>query len=302
MLRTALVILILGGVLFALRARPVTAAGVFLIGLGAALLIQLVPALLMALHPGAQIAAVGEANGFASAASVIAPLAVGGAIFVGAGWRVGYLFPPIVVLALVLWLATHVELPSPSRRGANSEGRQAKFVGRWLDLVFAVSIEFCMVFWAAAAVVEWHGAALSTAPVVASLFLVGMAVGRAASAPATRAVSASTTLMAACTGIAALGFATFWLAPNVLVAGAGLLITGLGVALLYPLTISGLIAAMPSAPDRAAARAALGSGLAIGGAPFVLARLSDRVGLRVAYLIVPVLLGVLLLRSRLAAR
>jgi hypothetical protein len=91
MLRTALVILILGGVLFALRARPVTAAGVFLIGLGAALLIQLVPALLMALHPGAQIAAVGEANGFASAASVIAPLAVGGAIVVGAGWRVGYL-------------------------------------------------------------------------------------------------------------------------------------------------------------------------------------------------------------------
>ena len=79
-------------------------------------------------------------------------------------------------------------------------------------------------------------------------------------------------------------------------AAAGLLVAGLGVALLYPTTISRVIAAWPHAPDRAAARAALGSGLAIGGAPFLLAQMSDAIGLRAAFLIVPALLLVLAAR------
>jgi len=51
------------------------------------------------------------------------------------------------------------------------------------------------------------------------------------------------------------------------------------------------------APDGAAGRAALASGLAIGIAPFVLAQLSDAIGLRAAFLIVPVLLLVLAARA-----
>jgi hypothetical protein len=61
--------------------------------------------------------------------------------------------------------------------------------------------------------------------------------------------------------------------------------------------VTSLIATWPQAPDRAAARAALGSGVAIGGAPFVLGRLSDAIGLRGAYLIVPLILGLLALRG-----
>jgi hypothetical protein len=80
-------------------------------------------------------------------------------------------------------------------------------------------------------------------------------------------------------------------------AAAGLAVAGLGVALLYPTTVSRTIAAWPHAPDRAAARAALASGVAIGGAPFVLARLADLTGLRAAYLVVPVLLVALAART-----
>ena len=61
--------------------------------------------------------------------------------------------------------------------------------------------------------------------------------------------------------------------------------------------MSRVIAAWPQAPDRASARAALGSGLAIGIAPFLLAQVSDRVGLRTAFLIVPALLLVLAVRG-----
>jgi len=61
--------------------------------------------------------------------------------------------------------------------------------------------------------------------------------------------------------------------------------------------VSRVVAAWPHAPDRASARAALASGLAIGGAPFLLAQISDAAGLRTAFLIVPVLLLVLALRQ-----
>ncbi len=98
-------------------------------------------------------------------------------------------------------------------------------------------------------------------------------------------------------GVAAAGFAVFWAAATLPLAGAGLLLAGLGVALLYPTTVSRVVAAWPQAPDRAAARAALASGLAIGGAPYLLARLADGVGLRQAYLVVPVLLLALAARA-----
>ncbi len=72
---------------------------------------------------------------------------------------------------------------------------------------------------------------------------------------------------------------------------------GLGIALLYPVTITALMRSRPTDPDGASARGALASGLAIGIAPLLLAAMSDRVGLHSAYLIVPLLLVTLMLRS-----
>ena len=80
-------------------------------------------------------------------------------------------------------------------------------------------------------------------------------------------------------------------------AGFGLLVTGMGIALLYPVTVSRVVAAWPDRPDAASARAALASGLAIGGAPLLLATMAEFVGLRAAYLLVPALLGMLLWRA-----
>jgi MFS family permease len=291
-----------GGLLLASPQRALTLAGALLLGVGGALLIQLVPALLAALHPHAPAAAVGEANGLASAASVLAPLAVAGALASGLGWRAGYLVAPLLTLVLVLVPAWRIPLPAavlPAHDAPATDGR--RLLGPWLEVLFAVSVEFCMVFWAASAVTEWHHASDGLAPAVAALFLVGMAAGRTLAVPVTQWVPDARVLLLTCTGVAAAGFAIFWSAPVLPLAGVGLAVVGLGVALLYPTTVSRTLAAWPHAPDRAAARAALASGVAIGGAPFVLARLADLTGLRVAYLIVPLLLAALATRT-LAAR
>jgi fucose permease len=296
-LRLAIVGMLVGGLLIAAPERLATWLGALLLGLGAALLIQLVPAVLAAIQAQAPAAAIGEANGLASAASVLAPLAVSAALVAGLGWRTGYLAPPLIALALIALPAWRLPLQDAPKPVAGSQAAEATPIfGRWVDLVVAVSVEFCMVFWAVSAFITWDHASLSQAPALASLFLVGMAIARGMSSTIIRRVPDQKALMLACTAVAAAGFVLFWAAPSLSLAAAGLLVAGLGVALLYPTTITRLIAAWPSMPDRAAARAALGSGIAIGGAPFLLAQLSDSFGLRTAFLIVPVLLLVFAVR------
>lgn len=296
-LRVSIGAMVVGGLLFALPGRAPTLLGDVLIGLGAALMIQLVPALLVALHPTAPTAALGEINSFASSASVVAPLAVAAAIAAGLGWRAGYLAPALVVLIAVALPLSRVSLPPAPGQAVRETGAAAPIFGRWLDLVLSVSVEFCMVFWAASAMADWHAAGAAQAPALASLFLVGMAACRGLALPITRRIGNARTLILSCVALAGSGFAIFWAAPPIALSAAGLALTGMGVALLYPTTVGRLVAARPHAPDQASARAALGSGVAIAAAPFVLGRLSDAVGLRGAYLIVPVLLGLLVLRA-----
>jgi MFS family permease len=297
-LRLAMAGMMLGGLLLATPARVATLLGALLLGLGAAVLVQLGPALLASLHPQAPTAAVGEANALASTASVIAPLAVSAALVSGLGWRAGYLGPALLALALLTVPAWRVAMPeAPIMEHDSRSAASPPLLGPWVNVLVAVSVEFCFIFWAPSALIEWDHASRGQAPALASLFLVGMATARGLAAPITRRLGTTRVLMLVCTGVAAAGFGLFWVAPNMVLAAAGLLVAGVGCALLYPTTVSRVVAVWPHAPDRAAARAALASGLAIGIAPFALARLSDVTGLRNAYLIVPVLLLVLAVRG-----
>ncbi len=297
-LRLSVAGMMLGGLLIAAPSRVATLLGALVLGLGAALLIQLVPAVLSVMHPGRPAATIGEANGLASAASVLAPLAVAAALAAGLGWRAGYLVAPLLALAALTLPVWRLVLPDASNSiTASPSSMAAPMLGRWVDLLVSVSVEFCFVFWAASAVIAWNHASPSQAPALASLFLVGMATTRSMSTLIIRRVPEPRVLVLACTACATAGFALFWAAPTLALAGAGLLLAGLGVALLYPTTLSRVLAAWPQATDRAAARAALASGIAIGGAPFLLAQLSDAIGLRAAFLIVPGLLVVLAVRG-----
>ncbi|HEX7199594.1 MAG TPA: hypothetical protein VF213_08960, partial [Dongiaceae bacterium] len=229
---------------------------------------------------------------------VLAPLAVAASLAAGLGWRAGYLAIPLLALAAMAWPAWRLALPNAPESALNRPaGDATPILGRWVDLVVAVSVEFCFVFWAASAFIAWDRASLSQAPAVAALFLVGMAIARTMSARMIAQIPDPRALILACVACAGVGFALFWAAPVLVLGAVGLFVAGLGVALLYPTTVSRVIAAWPHAPDRAAARAALGSGLAIGLAPFLLAQMSDRIGLRAAFLIVPALLVMLAIRG-----
>jgi MFS family permease len=85
-----------------------------------------------------------------------------------------------------------------------------------------------------------------------------------------------------------------WLSTDVRIAAAGLLVTGLGLALQFPLSISRLMAVSAGRLDAATGWASLGAGLASGIAPFVLGALADHVGPHRGFLLVPCLLALAL--------
>ena len=134
------------------------------------------------------------------------------------------------------------------------------------------------------------GVAKGSAAQAVSLFLGGMIVGRLASSRLVQRF-ATYRLVLASILLASAGFLAYWMAANPLLAEAGLFVTGLGVAGLYPLILSLAIGASAGKTVQASARATLASGTGSFALPLVLGRLADAVGIRLAYGVVILLLA-----------
>ena len=122
-----------------------------------------------------------------------------------------------------------------------------------------------------------------------SVFLGAMLVGRFVGSGLARRVPGLQLLLGAQV-VTGLGFALFWLTRAAPLALAGLFIAGLGVANLYPVTLSLAVGAAPGQPSTATARATLASGVAILTLPMLLGWLADRLSLGAAYGVVGILI------------
>ena len=154
-----------------------------------------------------------------------------------------------------------------------------------------IAVEFSYTIWSSELIRDQTGASDATSVASVSALVFGMAVGRYAGA---RLAYRSTvdSLVLGAIAVTAVGFAILWVADTVPVAALGLLVSGLGIALHFPLGLVRAIEASAGQPDLATGRAALAAGLASGGGPFVLGALADRVGVVAAFLVVPGLLAV----------
>ena len=308
LLRLALAGLGAGAGVLALTAVPILSlAGAALLGASGAVLVYLVPAVLSAHHGDGATTPIAEANACASAAGVAAPFAVAAALAVSMDWRVGFLAVPLVLLSAFLCsgridapLTSRAADPNPAStrdaRVTRAAPRPVGAVSRWVDVLLVVSVEFCFVIWAVSYLHDVVGLSDSAAPAAGALFGAGMAGGRALAGPVLRRMPHPDMVLASSAVVSLCGFALYWFGGEaaglrVPAALTGLFLAGFGVALLYPVAISQLVAAMPERPAVATARASLASGLAITFAPLLLAGLADSLGLRMAYLIVPALLS-----------
>lgn len=291
-----------GAMLLAAGAHPtVTLVGTLMMGTFGGLLLMNLQATLSDTHGKGRSVAISESNVVASLCAVVAPLAIGAFERAGIlGWR-GAVLAAVAALAIVFWRFRSA--PIPNARPVDADGKAASsgplpalFWGYCAILFLATAVEWSMAFWGAAFLQDEVGFRTADAATLMGAFFIAMLLGRVAGSRLARRVSPASILLGAQL-VAIAGFVLFWLAPQ-LAPGtwgaassvAGLFVTGLGVANLYPFALSAATGIVPERADRAVARIALVGGTAILLAPFILGSVADALSIGKAYGVVAAIL------------
>jgi fucose permease len=279
-----------------------TLPGTLLMGGGGFLVLVMTQAALADHHPRWSAVAITESNVAASACSIGAALAVGAFAASPAGWRAA-LIPPAAVL-LCAWVAWRGQDLGVARASAPERARQGmprRFWALWIVLFAGVSVEWCMAYWAPDYL---ENKLLWTRPAAAaalSVHFAAMLLGRVVGSRIARRIEPGR-LLVATLGLALAGFLAFWLTGLTWTVLGGLFITGLGVASIYPVSVSLGIATTPGRTDTAAARLGVAGAAALLLSPFALGAVADRLGISDAYgVVLPLLLAGLWLAWRIKA-
>jgi MFS family permease len=286
-------------------------AGAILEGVGAAVMVLVAPVMLIT-NADVRLTRV---NAIASLIGIAASPLIGAIAGTGTSGRLGLLVLVPVQVAL-LWLLAASRRPRRARVG-NASGtaataptgaastdaapaekrtrvRPATAARRWLAIVMSVSVEFCYVVWGVSRLLA-AGLDMTVAAMLGIAFPIGMTLGRLAGPWLIRRLPAVPFGAAvAITGTLLVALTESW--PSV---AAGLMVAGIGVATLYPVTLAELMAVPGLQPSHAASLGALASGTAIVLAPVGLAALAGVIDLRLAFLIpIPLLVALVVLHGR----
>jgi predicted MFS family arabinose efflux permease len=278
----------------------ITVLAAFIMGTLGSYLLVLIQATLADHHGQNRAIPLTESNVGAVAAAALAPFLVSQFEGAGTGWRLAMILGMAAwLIAIVAWRSTRVPeaaVSAPASHEQASSGRLPRiFWLYWCVIVLGVSVEWSTIFWGADFLERVVGFPRVAAVGAMTAFLLAMLVGRAAGSVLSRRYVTKRLLLIAALLVVA-GFPVFWLARSPLPAYVGLALLGLGIANLYPLTLTQTTAVGASNANRASARSSLGSGVAILVMPQILGTVADDVGIQSAFLITGVLaLGVLAL-------
>jgi predicted MFS family arabinose efflux permease len=230
-----------------------------------------------------------------SLAAVLAPVALDVAERTQAGWRAGLLLP-LLALAVIYFAFGRLDLPTGAAASTGSGLRlPAAFWPAAVLVSVVVGMEFCLVFYAPQLLRAAAGLPTSQAATVLSLFYVGELAGRTAGAGLTRRAGRARSLTVIGLAVTATGVLALWLSGRAWPAIFGLLIAGLGVANLYPLTLAMALGSAAGRTDLANSRVQLLAGIAVLSGPLLLGFLADRIGVAHAFSLVIALIAVALI-------
>jgi MFS family permease len=210
-------------------------------------------------------------------------------------WRAGFLLPTFVLGGARVLLSLAGNLPAPIHPGRTPRiaGSAPNLPGRywvaWLFLASSIALEFGCAFWGASLVRTTTNASLQEATGLIASFVGAMLVGRLALGTANVAGKRTIPLARAAIGLVAIGVVLMWLGRDLVAAGIGLFIAGLGVSILYPLGVVLAISAAPGRSEAASARLLFASGLALLATPPALGILAGAVGIHAAWVLMFVL-------------
>ncbi|MBK5333341.1 MAG: MFS transporter [Ilumatobacteraceae bacterium] len=270
-------------------AWPVTLAGTALAGMGGALLVLVMPAIISDHHGEHRAAAFAAVNGAPGLAGVSFSLLVGGALAMHWSWRPPYLILSAVIAGVLTAVAWPVPVPESTRHSdfplAHLRDRDV-FVP-FLHIINAVLGEFAIGVWAATYLKEIGHASGGLASALAGIFGVMMFASRVVMPSIIRVFGEATVTVSFIT--MGLGALLMCFAPGLLLRVVGLTIVGFGGAPLYPLTVDRLYTSAEYKIDSISLGAIciLASGTAVTLGPLGMGVLADSIGLRWSLLIVP---------------
>ena len=278
-----------------------TLLGAAVLGFAGTTMLTLTQATLSDRHGSRRDRALTEANVGAAGCAVLAPLILGLLhTATGTGWRLALVLPAVLLAGLYLRYR-HRSLRHLPLRHTNTNTSTATATGRREPLsptcrvlatlvAASMGVEFCLVYFGAELLVS-TGLGVAQAATAMSTFYLGLLVGRVGGALLTRRSGRTVALLWTSLAVTTAGFLLVWLIGIPVLAVVGLLVCGLGVANLYPLSLALTLAAAPDNSDTANARTQLLGGTVVTTAPYLLGTLADHVGLHAAFTIEAALLA-----------
>jgi MFS transporter, DHA1 family, inner membrane transport protein len=285
--------------LCAAGSASVSLTGCALIGLAGAMIPSAIAGVLAQLHGNARDQAFAECGAVTYACAIMANLGVGAAMTLALGWRAGVIAGVALGLLLVATLGRAPIPAAPPRPARGSTTLPAACWAYLATLGLGVAIEFSVLLWSPAFLETVAGLSKPAAAAGAAAFAGAMLVGRWAGSRLVR-IFAPMRLYPASVLLTLPGFALYWGVATPLAALVGLFVIGLGVSMLYPLSLGFAVRAAGANSDAGGARSSVAAGIAILISPVVLGALADAVGLADAHLVIPALVAAILISFALA--
>jgi MFS family permease len=261
-----------------------------LIGIFGALLPSVVPAVLSDLHGDARRHAFAEQAIMAYTFAIFGPLVTGLSVSLGFGWRPAVLLGALMGYGLVI-VFRNITIPERQPEHVVQHGPLPPAFWAYCTLLgLSCAFEFSVLLWSPSFLERVVGLSAAHAATAAAGFFVGVLSGRILLRTMLTGFRPGGILFAAyATGLA--GFLLYWGVATPWAAIPGVVMLGLCVAPQYPLTMALALGSAAGNNDAAAQRLTLAFGLAVLLAPAALGALADVVGLRLAHLTLPVLIG-----------
>lgn len=272
----------------------VTVFGIFLAGMCASIFGQVIDTVIAERLGEQRTIAITETNIVTSICATIAPAAIGMFVSTGINWRA-----PLAMLIVFLGIAYMVfggnEIPQAvesEKAKAHGGGKLAKaYWAYWCVILLGCASEWSIVFWSPDFLQNAARMPKAQAAAAVSAFFIAMMAGRILGSALARRLNIRVLLPGAAV-LSLFGFLIFWLAPNSTINVIGLFVAGLGVANMYPLTLSAALGVVPNQVGLAASRMNMATGAAGLCAPLILGGIADRAGIYQAYSVVAVMLAV----------
>lgn len=260
-------------------------------------------------HGARRAVAMSEGEVAVSLAGILTPLLIGALAATALSWRFAFVIGAGTAVLAVLGIS-RAHVPPPASGHDGPPAAHARPDRAWLQptllVIFAiVALEFSLSFWLASYLNDDIGLPRGAAVVAVSGLYASNLVGRVLASRLARHIRPDR-LLAAALGTALLGLPFLLSAGSARVAVVGIVVTGIGIGAMFPLTSALHVEASPLTAD-----GALGQVLAVAApgqlaGPLIAGAIAQAAGLRAGLFVLPVLIllatvGLVRTRRRIAS-